>query len=152
MPRNLKKGRKDRFIKGFKRFFKLTPKRALIPHKPTIYLEIILALIMSASVLIIPIAEVTTSYQQTHDTYKGYAENASDNKTKTFWQDQVKRYEGKKNAALTSLITDSYCAIFSVFGVIQYLDKKMKSVVFLTKFGTFLFLVSLILLTVSIIT
>lgn len=137
-------------MKRFKRFFKPARKPKFKPHKPEVYFQIILVLLMASSVLIIPTADKATFYMEKQSEYNRYAENVIDENSKTFFETQTKRYEEKAKAAGNSFILGSACAIISVLGVMGYLDKKKKFFLATVYIGAACLLYALISLVYSI--
>lgn len=147
----LKEKKEVRFIERLKRFLK-PPKRVVVPHKPNVYFQIILVLIVASSVLIIPTADKATFYKDKQIEYKRNAEDAIDDNAKTFWGDLAKRFEDKAGGVALAFFFLSSCAVSSVLGIMFYLDKvKFKYFEYAVRLSLALFLVSLILLAYSII-
>jgi len=132
-------------------YIHLKKKSRFVPHKPEVFFEIVLVLIMSSSVLIIPTADKVLSYQDKYSQSQINALNATDNNVKTFWEGQAKIFKEKTNGAELSLGSDSTCAILSVFGVLLYLDKRILVFRYMASFATALFLLSMLYLTISVI-
>lgn len=134
-------------VKQLKRFFKPTRKRLVKPHKPMVYFEIVLILIMTSTVLIIPTTDKATFYQEKYYEFRRYAENATDEYTREFWENQETRYHQRTLDSIGSLLFSSACAIVCLMGIFLYLGlNKVKPLEMASFSGLIALILSVLLL------